>query len=189
MSYSDQQGFSNDSGVGETPSPAEETLRLIARLPAPEGLEDRVQAGLRTAPRRARILSWPGTVPLTAGWLRAAAAAAIVFVVAGGGWGIYSRVEPGQAGRGVAGPRLDGPRLSAPGGFTEGGAVRRPQTLVGPIVVPAASPIVSPAAAHPATDAAPKPKTPARATPPATAGAKSRTADGTTASPAASPVR
>ena len=40
-------------------SSAEETLQLIARLPAPEGLEDRVQAGLKTAPAHGRILHWP----------------------------------------------------------------------------------------------------------------------------------
>ena len=114
-------------------SAAEVTLRLIARLPAPEGLEDRVHAGLRAAPRRARVLAWPAS--RSGEWMRAAAAAAIVCVVAGGGWGIYARVQPGQ---GV--PGMGGPRLAAPGGFTEGGAVRRPQTLVGPTVSAPAGP-------------------------------------------------
>jgi hypothetical protein len=113
-------------------SAAEVTLRLIARLPAPEGLEERVHAGLRAAPRRARVLAWP----MAGEWMRAAAAAAIVCVVAGGGWGIYARVQPGQ----VAPPGMGGPRLAAPGGFTEGGAVRRPQTLVGPTVSAPAGP-------------------------------------------------
>ena len=125
MSYLVQNEFSNNSGAGE----AEETLRLIARLPAPEGLEDRVHAGLRSAPRSARVLAWPAAFSPAGGWLRAAAAAAIVFVVAGGGWGIYSHVQPGEPAHGIAGPRI-----AAPGGFTEGGAVRRPQTLVGPVV-------------------------------------------------------
>jgi hypothetical protein len=149
MSYPDRQGFPKDSGLDEAPSPAEATLRLIARLPAPQGLEDRVQASLRNAPRPARVLAWP--VSLSTGWLRAAAAAAIVFVVAGGGWGIYSRVQPGHSPRGAAGPGVTAPRLAAPGGFTEGGVVRRPQTLIGPIVAPAVT--------HPATAVAPKPKT------------------------------
>jgi hypothetical protein len=73
---------------------AEATLRLIARLPAPDGLEDRVMAGLKTAPRTARVLVWPSLFQPTTGWMRGAAAAAIVFVVAGGGWGIYSYVQP-----------------------------------------------------------------------------------------------
>jgi hypothetical protein len=159
MSYPDQNGTWNQSGAGE----AEKTLRLIARLPAPQGLEDRVQAGLHSAPRGGRVFAWP--VSQAGGWqagewMRAAAAAVIVFVVAGGGWGIYSRVEPGQPGRGMAGPgvtgpRLAGPRLAAPGRFSEGGAVRRPQTLVGPVV--------SPAATHLAAATAPKPKAPAKA--------------------------
>jgi hypothetical protein len=134
--------FSKDLGFSE----AEATLRLIARLPAPEGLEDRVQAGLRAAPRSAKVLAWPGAFSPAGGWLRAAAAAAIVFVVAGGGLGIYSRVAPGVPAHGVVGPRL-----AAPGGFTEGNAVRRPQTLVGPV------------APQPATT---KPKTAAKAAAP-----------------------
>ena len=134
MSYTGKNAFSKNSGAEEV----EETLRLIARLPAPKGLEDRVQAGLRTAPRSARILAWPGPLWLGGGWLRAAAAAAIVCVVAGGGWGIYSRVQPGRSLPGVAGPRVAGP-----GQFSTGEAVRRPQTLVGPVVtkpVPAEKP-------------------------------------------------
>jgi len=123
MSYSNQKSFSKDSGIGE----AEVTLRLIASLPAPEGLADRVQAALHAAPRRTRVLAWP--VPPAGEWLRTAAAAAIVFVVAGGGWGIYAHVQPGQAV-----PAIAGPRVGAPGGFSEGGAVRRPKTLVGPTV-------------------------------------------------------
>ena len=44
---------------GSISSSAEETLRLIASLPAPAGLEDRVHAALRAAPRRGRVLAWP----------------------------------------------------------------------------------------------------------------------------------
>jgi hypothetical protein len=66
-------------------------------------------------------------------------------------------VHPGQALPGVSGPSL-----AVPGGFTEGGAVRRPQTLAGPTVVE-----------HRAANTAAKPKatskssltTPKRATP------------------------
>jgi hypothetical protein len=135
MSYPVPNGFSKDSGSSE----AEETLRLIAQLPAPDGLEDRIHASLRSAPRTARVLAWPST--LAANWLRAAAAAAIVFVVAGGGWGIYSRVQPGPSAQGVVTPHV-----GAQGGFSQAGAERRPQTLQGPIV------------ADP-TNAIPKPKT------------------------------
>jgi hypothetical protein len=153
-------GASKDAGR-DAVSAAEVTLRLIAQLPAPVGLEERMQAGLRAAPRQARVLAWPSS--MAGEWMRAAAAAAIVCVVAGGGWGIYLRVQPGQ----VA-PGMVGPSLAAPGGFTEGGAVRRPQTLTGPAVV-----------AHPATNTVAKPKTPVK--PSATAATK---ATGKVAAPA-----
>jgi hypothetical protein len=152
LSDSVQNGFSNDSGVSE----AEETLRLIARLPAPEGLEDRVHAGLLAAPRAGRVIAWPASNTWAGGWMRSAAAAAIACVIAGGGWGIYSRVQPGQSGQSVTG--IAGPRVGAPGGFSQGGAVRRPQTLVGPMVT------------HPATPRPPQAKVPVKAS--ARSGAK-----------------
>jgi len=129
---------------------AEETLRLIANLPAPEGLAERVQAGLRAAslsasnPVRAKILHWPVALRLDHGWMRGAAAAAIVFAVAGGGWGIYSRVAPAPRTPQTRGIAL--PRVAAPGGFGGAGAMRTPQTLNGPTVV-------QPATAHSATPA------------------------------------
>ena len=169
MSYPTKNDFSPDSAVAETPSPAEVTLRLIASLPAPEGLEDRVHAGLRSAPRSARVLAWPARFPVSGEWVRAAAAAAIVCVVAGGGYGIYSRVSPGQPAQGFAGPRI-----VAPGGFSEGGAVRRPQTLQGPVVV-----------THPAAITTPKPKVPVKAAATPTTKVRSIAASKTAASPAA----
>jgi hypothetical protein len=172
MSYPTKNDLSPDSGVGEAPSTAEVTLRLIANLPAPEGLEDRVHVGLRSAPRSARVLAWPVRFPGSGEWMRAIAAAAIVFVVAGGGYGIYSHVSPGQPAQGVAGPRI-----SAPGGFSEGGAVRRPQTLQGPVVV-----------THATATATPKPKAPIK---PATAmpiKARSTAESKSPASPAAQAV-
>jgi hypothetical protein len=131
-----------------TPSPAEETLRLIARLSAPEGLENRVQAGLRgksSVQGRAPILQWPMALRLDHAWMqsslaRTAAAAAIAAVVVGGGWGVISRMQPAQPARAVATP----PRVSAPGSFSSAGAMRTPQTLNGPIVEP-------PTIAHPPT--------------------------------------
>ena len=115
----------------DAPEEAEETLRLIARLPAPSGLEDRVFAGVLAAPRRSRILTWPHTLGADRGWVRGAAAAAIVFVVAGGGWGIYTHVQQPQAARIVVMP----PRVGQQGGFSSAGAMRTPQTLRGPLTV------------------------------------------------------
>jgi len=124
-------------------SAAEQTLRLLAQLRSPEGLEDRVIAGLHSAPRRGRILYWPRTLGGSGGaWIRGAAAAAIVFVVAGGGWGIYTRVQPAQPAR-----VLVMPRAGAAGGFSGAGAMRTPETLHGPVV------------ARPVTDKPIEPKT------------------------------
>jgi hypothetical protein len=121
----------------------EETLRLIARLSAPEGLEERVQAGLRAAtsaaPHKTRILRWPVALRLENAWMqnlaRTAAAAAIVVVVVGGGWGVSSRFQPAQPSSAIAIPQ----RGTSQGGFSSAGAMRTPQTLNGPVV------------AHPAT--------------------------------------
>ena len=114
------------------PGSGEETLRLIAGLAAPAGLEDRVHAALRAAPRRGRVLAWPSNLRLKmvpeSNWMRTAAAAAIVFVVVGGGWGVYTRVQPGQPAKVIAMP----PRMPAAGGFSGAGAIRTPQTLPGP---------------------------------------------------------
>ena len=120
----------SDAGRMAVAGSAEETLRLLAQLPAPEGLEDRVMAGLKSAPRSGRIVRWPVALQPAGGWLRGAAAAAIVFVVAGGGWGIYSRVQPAQSGRAVAMP----PHVGAGGGFSSAGAMRTPETLKGTVL-------------------------------------------------------
>jgi len=122
-------------------SSAEETLRLIASLPAPEGLEIRIEAALRSAPKRGRILSWPeyfqpASFNIDRPWLRLAAAAAIAFVVVGGGWGVYSRVERQQAARVIVIPA----RGPAAGGFSNAGAIRTPQTLNGPVLAQPATP-------------------------------------------------
>jgi hypothetical protein len=115
-----------DEGAGE----ADATLRLIAAMDAPHGLEDRMLAGALAAPRTARVLAWPGASmnarSAASGWLRSAAAAAIVCVVAGGGWGIYSRVQPLQASGVAATP------VQSRGGFSTAGDVARPHTLEGP---------------------------------------------------------
>jgi hypothetical protein len=126
----------NGSGPGEF----ESTLRMIAHLPAPDGLAERVQAGLQTAARsrRARIFHWPSVPRIENGWMqsslvRSAAAAAIVAVVFGGGWSLYSRYEPAQPSSAIALPTR-GAGQSGQGGFSSAGAMRTPQTLNGPVV-------------------------------------------------------
>jgi hypothetical protein len=114
-------------------STVDATLRLIASLPAPQGLEDRIMTTLHAAPCTARILRWPAQLRQSSGWTRAASAAAIVLVVAGVGWGIGSHIQPPQpSARGVVAP----PRpAAAAGGFSSAGAMRTPQTLNGPVLV------------------------------------------------------
>jgi hypothetical protein len=161
MNFSKQNPVVRDSGL----SAAEETLRLIASLPAPEGLERRIEASLQAAPRKARILSWPVALTLEKAWVRAAAAAAIVFVVAGGGWGVVALVQPSQPARVTVAPPV-APHGAAPGGFSNAGAMRTPQTLDHPVVAqpvaaePTATPAIQPTVkpiAKPATQAGQKP--------------------------------
>lgn len=116
-----------DSGSGD------ETLRMIARLPAPQGLEERIQSALQAAPATHRVLAWPINSRAN-GWqtngLRAAAAAALAFVVVGGGWGVCLYVQPALP----SGAHAEPSHLTAPAGFSSAGAMRTPQTLNGPQV-------------------------------------------------------
>jgi hypothetical protein len=121
----------NKSGAEIDPaSTGEDTLRLIAALPAPEGLERRMRDALRTAPRQGRVLAWPFALRADAAWVRATAAAAIVMVVAGGGWSVYSHIQPWQPAKAPAVPA----RVGAMNGFSGAGAMRSPQTLHPPVV-------------------------------------------------------
>lgn len=106
---------------------AELTLRQIANLPAPRGIEDRVIARLSSAQRAGRVLSFARLLSPADNWLRAAAAAAIAFFVVGGGWGVYSRVQP----RGMA---VTIPQANHSNGLSNAGAVRVPQTLQAPVL-------------------------------------------------------
>src|SRR4051794_34250558 len=116
----------NSSGTGE------DTLRLIATLPAPEGLEDRVKLGLRSSAETGRIRVGRGSLWPAFGWMyssfaRGAAAAAIVIVVAGGGWQIYSHVQPAASATAV-------PMQPAANGFSNANAVRVPDSLDPPVL-------------------------------------------------------
>lgn len=124
----------NSSGFGSSTSAEaalkdlDATLRLLAKLPAPTGLEDRLFAGALETPRKGRILKWPQ--PLYArDWVRSIAAAAIVLAVGGGGLGIYAHVQ-NQPARVLVAPRT----IFQPGGFSSAEMIRRPQTLNGPVV-------------------------------------------------------
>ena len=121
------------AGMGS--GPAEETLRLIAALAAPDGLADRVQMRLRTAPRKTRLFQWPVHL-MPSGYagsqmLRVAAAVLIVCTVVGGSWGMYWHVQPAASAAGAAPVPA---RLGNSGGFSSAGAMRKPDTLNGPVL-------------------------------------------------------
>lgn len=130
-------------------SQAEHTLRLVAQLPAPQGLEARLRQQLQAAPAASRILSWPA-VRRRAEWRRSAAAAALVAAICGGSWAVYAHVQPSQSLRAVELPRVNGAS-----GFSSAGAMRTPQTL---------APAAAPQAAQPDGKSATKnkPAAPAR---------------------------
>ena len=124
------------------PGEAEATLRLIAGLPAPGGLTERVKSRLQSASGAAarsggRLLQWPaqaGAMPMQASpvrdWMRGAAAAAIVGVVTGGAWWISASVAPASGGSAVSAPVS----VHRAGGFANAGAVHTPDTLNGPVL-------------------------------------------------------
>ena len=137
MNTNSDNAMNPDSGNNSGPDCGEDTLRLIAGLPARAGLEERVHEALRAAPRShvlgsGRVLAWPARfgakTALESNWMRAAAAAAIVFVVVGGGWGVYSRVQPGPASKVIVMPQF----VPSSGGFSGAGAIRVPATIPGP---------------------------------------------------------
>jgi hypothetical protein len=171
--------FARDSGAHPNPSdPAalaflDETLRLIAKLPPPAGLEDRiyagvqagVQAGVRAGllasskaglkaesqagSRFGRLLLWPAQLKPQGAWMesaavRAAAAAAIVCVVLGGGWGIHSRFHRAPLPAAISQPPASPARIAAPSGFSSAGAMHTPLTLNGPVVAQPAKTEASP---------------------------------------------
>jgi hypothetical protein len=137
MSFSSHNEFDRSAGAIE----AEKTLRLIATSPAPEGIEERVKAGLRSAPRKTAVIGWPVAAGRRNGWMqasavRAAAAAAIVMVVAGGGWEVYSHIRVADSPAAIAAP----PPISGQHGLSAAGTKRVPQTLEGPVI---ASPVIT----------------------------------------------
>ena len=113
----------NQHDRARTAGSAEETLRIVAGLPAPKGLEDRVHSRLRTGPRP--VLNSSVSFNASNGFggaMRFAAAAAIVCVVAGGGWGVYSRVQPGPDAHILQMPAAGGPGH----GFSTAGSAHTP---------------------------------------------------------------
>jgi hypothetical protein len=141
MNFAHQDQITRPTAAAAAPGSIEATLHLVAHPPIPEGLEDRVRdrvrdrvsATLEAAPGQGKVLTWPSAAEPARlpDWMRAAAAAAIVFVVAGGGWGVYSRVEQVRPANVVVMPS----RGAGSGAFSSAGAVRTPQSVKGPVLV------------------------------------------------------
>lgn len=147
-SFPDSASGASKNRQGDAPS-VEATLRWIATLTPPAGLEDRIHARLRAQlnagdgmeTSESRVYEWPSSRPVTRRWLqndllRCAAAAAIVAIIVGGGWGITSRIQPATTAKGTALPD----RVAGPSHFSTAGAMRTPQTLHGPVVLPGTTP-------------------------------------------------
>jgi hypothetical protein len=128
-----------ESGI-EAGIEAEETLRLLAQLPPPDRLNERVHAGIRhqlalesTSPRRRGFWSlW------SAGQrLQFAAAAALMLAVAGSMWTVNHSRPMAPAAPQTAVPQAIAPQAITPqsGAFGGAKAERVPATLT-PIKVP-----------------------------------------------------
>lgn len=127
--------FQNEFDRNRVAAEAEKTLRLIATLPAPHGIETRVKGRLHDAPSRLRVVEWPfslldGRGRVHGSGARAAAAAAIVLIVAGGGWGVYSRIRVAPMPTAVVVPQSP----NRTGGFSAAEARRTLQTIDPPTV-------------------------------------------------------
>lgn len=114
---------------------AEAALRRLATLPAPEGLEERLELRLRVAMREPaktapRWRVWSLAAPV---WVRAAAVMALVLAVAGGCWEIALHLNKQQEAHQQTAP-LTAPAPTAGGGFATGNAIRTPRTLNGPTI-------------------------------------------------------
>ena len=152
---------SNEAGEG-TRIEAEETLRQLAALPAPEDLTDRVHARLhaaQTAPSRRGF--WAYWLP--AQRFQFAGAAALMLAVAGSTWAVYHRHPQADAAKQTVQPAP----ASAGGGFAPAAGERVPPTLKPILVPPKPTPALhrKPGAGHPAAKPAPKPAVAAAATP------------------------
>lgn len=133
-----------------------ETLRLLASVPAPRGLEARLLARIGEQTQPKRVLAWPLRTALAeSAGMRAAAAAVLVAVLAGGGWGIVALTRPAQQ----AGAARSTVRSGMGGsGFSSAGAMRTPETLKGPAVpMTVAAPPATTLVAAPEVEAEKKP--------------------------------
>jgi hypothetical protein len=144
------QNMHNPNALPHSDHEPDETLRRVATLPPPVGLEDRVHHRLRseqsTLPARSIWSLW-----MPARRLQFAGAAMLVLALAGSTWRLYHT----KNGAVVIQPAPQTSSPATPGNsFGSAGAERHPSTLT-PIKVPPA-PKKKPAASHPGAKPSPK---------------------------------
>jgi hypothetical protein len=108
------------------------TLRLLAQLPPPDGLADRVHRRLQAAPLPASF--WSQWMPMRR--LQFAGAAAVVLALGFSSWTIYeNRQHATHAPAAAQSPAPQSPAAQPTSGLTPAGAERHPASLK-PIKVP-----------------------------------------------------
>jgi hypothetical protein len=112
----------------------EATLRLLAQIPPPQGLADRVHRRLAAAPAPAPRF-WSLWLP--AQRLQFAAAALLVTALAASSWTIYENRQHTTPAARTTAPQPPSPQPSDASSFTPAGAERLPASLK-PIKVPPA---------------------------------------------------
>jgi hypothetical protein len=127
------QDFYSDHAPVQEP---EETLRLVARLPPPTGLADRVHSRLERIPAAPHRSFWTLWMPVQR--LQLAGAALLVLAIAGSTWTVrHARSGHAQ----VVQPAAQGPA------FGSAGAERHPSSLT-PIKAPPPAPRKKPSASR-----------------------------------------
>jgi len=154
MTQNTQNGLNNPNPLPQTVHEAEETLRLLATLPPPTGLEDRVHQRIDSQIRAEQFAPLPRSI-----WslwkpahrLQFAGAAVLVLALVGSTWRVYHT----KNGAVVIQPA---PQTGSPAtptsNFGTAGAEGHPSTLT-PIKVPPA-PKKKPSATHAGNKPSPK---------------------------------
>lgn len=145
MNPRSEMGAGAPQGIQDGSTEAEETLRLVAKLPAPDGLHDRVQRRLdtgqwqRAEARRTVWSLWMPTRKLQYAGMGVLAAALAVSV-----WSVHRTHELSVRPANTPGATVGGgqpaqakPGAASAGGFSTAGKIAVPHTLT-PIKVPPA---------------------------------------------------
>jgi len=154
MTQNTQNDLNNPNPLPQTVHEAEETLRLLATLPPPTGLEDRVHYRIDAQIRTAEFAPSPRSIWslwMPARRLQFAAAAVLVLALAGSTWRAYHTTSGAVA---IQPAPQTGSPTTPTSNFGTAGAEGHPSTLT-PIKVPPA-PKKKPGATHAGSKPSPK---------------------------------